>query len=102
MPGSNSWTLRPAAEVDLSDIWLQGASTWGMDQADGHADGLFALFDLLAEFPEIARERTEFSPPMRIHPSGAHLVMYRKTEVGIELIRILHAHQNLAAFLLEG
>lgn len=73
-----------------------------MDQADRYADGLFALFDLIVEFPEIARERTEFSPPVRIHPSGAHLVMYRKTEAGIEIIRILHAHQNLAAFLLYG
>ena len=93
--------MRPAAKVDLSDIWLQGASTWGMDQADRYADSLFALFDLLVAFPEIARERTEFSPAVRIHPSGAHLVLYREAEAGIEIIRILHAHQNLTAFVLD-
>jgi toxin ParE1/3/4 len=43
------------------------------DRARRFADGFFALFDLLVQFPDIARERTEFSPAVRIHPSGAHL-----------------------------
>jgi len=102
MPGSSGWVLRPAAEVDLSNIWLEGAASWGVGQAERYADGLFALFDLLVEFPEIARERTEFSPPVRIHPSGAHLVIYRQVEQGIEIIRVLHGHQNLTAYLSDG
>jgi toxin ParE1/3/4 len=102
MPGSSGWDLRPAAEADLSEIWLQGASRWGVEQAEHYADGLFALFDLLVEFPEIARERTEFSPPVRIHPSGAHLVIYWQVEPGIEIIRVLHGHQNLTAYLSDG
>ena len=76
--------------------------TWGADQADRYADGLFAVFDLLAEFPELAREREEFTPPVRIHPSGSHLVIYRPEGQGVEIIRILHAHQNLMAYLNEG
>jgi toxin ParE1/3/4 len=101
MPGSNSWVLRPAAEADLSGIWLEAASRWGVAQAEHYADGLFALFDLLVEFPEIARERAEFSTPVRIHPSGAHLVIYRREGQGIEIVRILHGHQNLTAYLSE-
>lgn len=99
MPEGNGWVLRPAAEADLSEIWIEGASTWGVAQAEHYADGLFALFDLLVEFPEIARERTEISPPVRIHPSGAHLVIYRREGQGIEIIRILHVHQNFTAYL---
>lgn len=102
MPESSGWRLRPAAEADLTGIWRQGAATWGVLQADRYADGLFAVFDLLAEFPEMARERGEFRPPVRIHPSGSHLVIYRSEEQGIEIIRILHAHQNLTAYLHEG
>jgi toxin ParE1/3/4 len=102
MPGNSSWVLRPAAEADLSGIWLEGAASWGVERAERYADGLFALFDLLVEFPEIARERTELSPPVRIHPSGAHLVIYRHIEQGIEIIRILHGHQNLTAYLSDG
>lgn len=51
---------------------------------------------------ELARERSEINPLVRIHSSGAHLVIYRQREQGIEIIRILHAHQNLTAYLSEG
>lgn len=99
MPGDSGWTIRPAAEADLLDIWTHGAAIWGIEQAERYADGLFALFDLLAEFPELARERAEFTPQVRIHPSGSHLVIYRPEGQGVEIIRILHAHQNLMAYL---
>jgi len=102
MPENSGWVVRPAAETDLSNIWHYGAETWSTEQADHYADSLFALFDLLADFPEMARERDEFTPPVRIHPSGMHLVIYRSDRQGVEIIRILHAHQNLSAFLLEG
>lgn len=102
MPESSVWALRPAAQADLADIWRHGALNWGGEQAERYADRLFALFDLLAALPENARERDEFLPPVRIHPSGAHLVIYRRESQGVEIIRILHAHQNLTAYLLEG
>jgi toxin ParE1/3/4 len=102
MPERSGWVLWPAAEDDLSKIWLESATSWGVEQAERYADRLFALFDLLAEFPEIARENTEFSPSVRIHPSGAHLVIYRQAVKGIEIIRILHGHQNLTAYLSDG
>lgn len=102
MPASSGWLLWPAAEADLADIWLKGATTWGVDQAERYANGLFALFDLLAEFPEMAPERGEFTPPVRIQLSGSHLVIYRMEGQGVEIIRILHSHQNLMAYLQEG
>lgn len=102
MPASANWRVRPAAQADLAAIWRHGARTWGAAQADRYADGLFALFDLLAQFPEMARERAEFTPPVRIHPSGAHLVIYLDGGQGIEIVRILHAHQDLTAFLKDS
>jgi toxin ParE1/3/4 len=102
MPENSGWAIRPAAETDLSDTWLYGADTWGIEQADRYADGLFALFDLLADFPEMARERSEFTPAVLIHPGGAHLVIYRAERQGVEITRILHAYQNLTAYLLDG
>ena len=102
MARSSGWVIRPAAEADLSAIWRHGAAVWGVEQAERYADGLFAVFDLLAEIPEIARERKEFTPPVRIHSSGSHLVIYRREGQGVEIIRLLHAHQNLAAYLQDG
>ena len=93
------WRLRPAAEDDLRDIWRYGAAQWGPDQADRYADALFAVFDLLAEFPEMARLQEVFDPPVRLHPSRAHLVIYREAAPGIEVIRILHGARRLVEAL---
>ncbi|WP_027246073.1 type II toxin-antitoxin system RelE/ParE family toxin [Leisingera daeponensis] len=95
------WRIRPAARADLAAIWRYGQHTWGAAQADAYTDSLFALFDLLADFLEMARERAEFTPPVRIHPSGAHLVIYRLEHGRPEILRILHARQDLMAFLSE-
>ena len=95
------WLVRPAARADLAAIWRYGLETWGETQADAYADSLFAFFDLLAEFPEMARERPEFAPPVRIHPSGTHLVICRLDAGCPDIIRILHARQDLVAFLSE-
>jgi toxin ParE1/3/4 len=102
MANSVGVVLRPAARADLARIWKDGAERWGSAQADRYADGLFSLFYLLVEFPELSRERLEFTPPVRIHPIGAHLVIYRLEGQGVEIIRILHSHQNLTAYLQEG
>lgn len=95
------WLILPAARGDLAAIWRYGMETWGAAQADAYTDGLFALFDLLADHPEMARERREFTPPVRIHPTGAHLVIYHLQQHRPEIIRILHARQDLAAYLAE-
>ena len=50
---------------------------FGTGQAKRYHDELFALFDLLAANPRIARERNEIEPPVRIHPFKAHLIVYR-------------------------
>jgi toxin ParE1/3/4 len=64
---------------------------------DRYADGLLALFDLLSDFADLAQERNEFTPPVRIHPSGMHMVIYQTDGQVVDIIRILHAHQNLTA-----
>ena len=51
------WSWRPAAQDDLAAIWRQGADRCAPDQADRYADALFTLFDLLADFPDMARDR---------------------------------------------
>ena len=96
---SRAWRLRPAAIADLGAIWRFGATTWDGDQADRYADGLFAVFGLLADFPDLAQERRDFTPPVRIHPVGTHLIVYRLEPQGLEIIRIQHARQDLTDIL---
>ncbi|MBY3381175.1 type II toxin-antitoxin system RelE/ParE family toxin [Rhizobium laguerreae] len=72
-----SFKLSAEAEEDIIAIAEQGVRMFGADQAKRYHDELFALFDLIAVNPRIARKRDEIDPPVRIHPFKAHLIVYR-------------------------
>jgi len=66
-------------------------------QARQYHDELFAIFDMIAANPRMARERPELSPPMLIHPFKAHLVVYRiENYGGILIVRVRHGHEDWA------
>ena len=94
-------TLRPLAVHDLDDIWTYTAETWSVTQAETYLAGLGATFDLLCEFPELARERVEISPPVRIHPYRQHVVIYVAKAETLDVMRVVHGRANWAQFLSE-
>lgn len=90
--------LSRAAEEDIIAIAEQGIRLFGPAQASHYHDELFGIFALIAANPRMARERHELSPPMRIHPFKAHLVVYR-IEPGddIFIVRVRHGHEDWAS-----
>lgn len=99
---ADGWRLTPAAERDLTGIWDYSARIWSVAQAERYLRGLSASFDTLARTPEIARERAEFDPPVRLHPHRSHLIVYRIEDAGVAIVRILHARQNWVNLLQGG
>ena len=96
--------LTPQAERDLEEIWLFSAQTWSLQQAETYVAALADTFELLRITPEMAPERREISPPVRIHRHRSHLIVYRiETEV-LLVIRVLHmkAHWRAALDHNEG
>jgi len=94
--------LTPVAVKDLTDIWIFKADKWSLAQADRYIDGLHDTFQALLEMSKIARERAEFTPPVRIHPSGQHVVIYRISREMLEVVRVLDGQQNWQAILKIG
>ena len=87
--------LSLAAKEDIIGIAEQGIRQFGPIQARRYHDELFAVLDMIAAYPRIARERMELSPPMRIYPFKAHLVVYRVEDSGdVLVVRIRHAHED--------
>ncbi len=101
MPASSLTTYRltPAAQNDLADIWLYTAQRWSIIQADRYTDILEDTLERLLFMPEMARERPEFDPPVRIHPSADHLIIYRIEKDHLSVLRILGASQDWQAIL---
>jgi len=91
------YRLTRKAEDDVIHLYLEGARLFGAAQAERYHRELERAFTLLAENPQMARERMEISPPVRIHPHKAHLIVYlADDEGGILIVRIRHAHEDWA------
>ncbi len=93
------YRLTARAEADVIEIYQWGAETFGEAHADSYHDQLERCFALLAAHPNMARERREFTRPVRLHPHGAHIIVYRDQDDGILIVRVLHGRREWAAFL---
>ena len=96
---SRGLILRPLAQTDLSLIWDQTSTHWGQSKAVDYLRGLDQLFTLLADHPEIARERKDFRPSVRLHPYQSHLVIFTSTDTTLEVIRVVHSRSNWAELI---
>lgn len=88
------YRLTPAAQNDLENIWLYTMRTWSIKQADRYTDILQDTFERLLFMPEMARERPEFAPPVRVHPSAQHLIVYHVERNHLVILRVLGAGQD--------
>ncbi|MDH7785501.1 toxin ParE1/3/4 [Ochrobactrum sp. 19YEA23] len=87
--------LSVQAEDDIIAIAEQSIAMFGPTQARRYHVELFKTLDLIASTPRIARERDEISPPVRIHPFKAHLIIYQiENDEAVFIIRIRHAFED--------
>lgn len=89
-----AYRLTPAAQADLAAIWTYTAETWSVAQADVYIAGIRNALGMLLDIPEIARERTEITPPVRVHRHRSHIIVYRIDAPYLAVIRIRHGHED--------
>jgi toxin ParE1/3/4 len=91
------FSISVQAEEDIVSIAEEGICNFGALVAKQYNEELFALLELIATNPRMARERHEISPPVGIYPFKAHLFVYRIIEDGsVFVIRIRHGHEDWA------
>jgi toxin ParE1/3/4 len=91
--------LTPEAEGDLEGIWAYTAKIWSVNQANHYIEELVSKFDLLTKAPLIARERTEFVPPVRVYRHQSHVIIYRLSGNDLDVLRVAHMRQNWASLV---
>jgi toxin ParE1/3/4 len=84
----------PAAVEDLIGIWsfIDKHST---EAADRMLDCIEAAYERLGDFPEGGRRRDDLLSGLRSLPVGRYIIFYRRTEDGIEVVRVLHGARDL-------
>ncbi len=87
--------LTHSAEQDLIDIYVEGFRRFGEAEAEAYANNLRAAFELLTEFPGLARERIGLTPPVRIHACGSHVIVYLVMDTGdVLIVRFRHGRED--------
>ncbi len=90
---SHRYRLSPLAEIDLEEIWLYTFNTWSAEQADHYHADIVSAFEALATQRKSGRT-TEVRDGYFKCSVGSHFVFYRKSDDGIDVIRILHQRMD--------
>lgn len=85
--------------MDRDSIWDHTVNEWSVQQAEHYLMGLDRVLTLLAEQPQLARERLEVDPPVRLHPYKSHIVIFRANDTTLEVLRVVHAKSNWVELL---
>jgi toxin ParE1/3/4 len=90
----NRYRLSHQAELDLEDIWAYLAQKDNL-AADLIVAKILNKFPMLAQFPDMGYARDDLAEPMRSFPIKPYIVFYRRTDIGIEIFRVLHHSRDI-------
>lgn len=83
-------TIAPKARADLRDISRYTDKKWGRQQRFSYIKQLQDRFSYLANKPEMGRKRDEIIGSPYSYHEGRHVIFYRITGEGVEILRVLH------------
>ncbi|MGI2032767.1 type II toxin-antitoxin system RelE/ParE family toxin [Rhizobium panacihumi] len=82
------------AEEDLIGIYVYGAVQFGIEQAERYYADLQDTLEMLRQHPRLARERTEFKQPVRVHFHRSHAIVYHADPEDLFVIRVVSGRQD--------
>lgn len=91
--------LTELAKQDLRSIGRFTEATWGREQRNRYLAKLDTCFQLLAQEPQRGKACDDIRPGYRKYHVGRHLIFYRQSSKGIEIIRILHNRMDIEVHL---
>lgn len=80
----------PRARQDLLEIIADTRDRWGEEQAVRYAHQLESSIKAIAKRPGLGRPCDELRVGVSCHPSGSHLIFFRRAAQKIDIIRVLH------------
>ncbi len=100
MANSRAYRLSPLAEADLEEIWLYTFRQWSLEQADKYHRDIIAAIEGLVSGHNIAQQ-TDVREGYWKYAVGAHVLYFRRSDTGLDVIRILHGRMDVELHLSE-
>ena len=92
------YRLTPRAAADLDHIADYTRRKWGRSQMVTYLTALVDRCTWLVEHPKIGRTRPELLAEIRSFREGSHIIFYRESETGIEIIGVPHMSMDIDAY----
>ncbi|WP_119273623.1 type II toxin-antitoxin system RelE/ParE family toxin [Taklimakanibacter deserti] len=92
------YKLSPLAEADLENIWLYTFQRWSLEQADSYHAAIVSAFEGLAAGTKRGRTVSIREGYFK-YSVGSHLVFYKLSDTGIDVVRVLHQRMDIDSHL---
>ncbi|MCE6989643.1 type II toxin-antitoxin system RelE/ParE family toxin [Dyadobacter sp. CY323] len=90
------YRLTSLAKEDLRNIWRYTANEWSREQADKYYDGLFLVFDAIADGRVTGKPVDRIFSGLKRAVFVKHYVFFRNVEDDIvEITRVLHVRMDV-------
>ncbi len=90
----NRYRLSQQAEQDLGDIWIYLGQQDEIG-ADRQVARLLDRFPMLAQFPNMGRQRNELLTGLRSFPVKPYIIFYIILPERVEIVRVLHQSRDI-------
>ena len=86
--------VSPRGQADLDAIWDYTVKHWGIEQAEFYVRQRETAIKSVAVEPRLGRPCDEICAGYKKYPAGSHVLFFRVTSAGIDVVRILHRHMD--------
>lgn len=90
-----NYELSGLAQQDIISIRDYTKDTWGQTQCHKYISQLQRRFECLADSPNLGKKRNDVKEGYLSYPEGRHIIFYRITEGGIEVIAVPHQSEDI-------
>ena len=82
--------LSPKAKSDQSDVWDDTFTEWGVEQTEKYVRELWTAMQAQTRDLSTSTDISDVRKGYRKVRSGSHVIFFKLTRDGIDVIRILH------------
>ncbi len=90
----NRFKISQQANIDLEDLWVYFNDKDSL-AADLLLTKVLNKFPMLAQFPEMGKNRNDLSKGLRSFSVKPYIIFYKQMKDSIEIVRILHQSRNI-------
>jgi toxin ParE1/3/4 len=93
------FTLSPRAQADIEEIWDYTVEHRNVGQAEVYLRKIKTAVEDVADSPRLGRPCEEVRAGYRKYSAASHVLFYRMTPDGVDIVRILHQRMDFERHL---